>query len=356
MDRFSFFEPGIQADVLQTCWGDRRKYPPANFNLANVRYHFTYTSTLREPLKIVRELVFFLLRGLAVFRSGRRFQVIVAYGTTRTAAAALILKWLTRSKLILDIPGDPRTAYLGDSARPVPSDRLKHSISRIWTRFLLRHVDRLKLLFPEQMDIFPEATRIPKSVFAEFTPVSSVEASADDRGYVLFLGFPWHLKGVDVLIQAFNRISDDFPHCRLKIVGHCPDRAPFETLRANNGRIEFHKGVRHREALELIAGCTCLVLPSRTEGMGRVLLEAMAARKPVIASRVGGIPYYVSDRETGLLFETEDVEQLESCLRLVLGDETLRGQLAARAFEHVHEHLNEHEYARQFTEMIRQTI
>jgi glycosyltransferase involved in cell wall biosynthesis len=356
MNCLSLLGPGIFADVVQTCWGDGRGSCPAKFNLPNVRYHFTYSSTLRQPLRVFWDLAFFVFRGLSIFRSGRRFQLIVAYGTTRTAAAALILKWLTRSRLILDIPGDPRTAYLCDSDHPTSGDKLKHSLAHLWTRFLLRHVDRLKLLFPEQMDIYPQAARIPKSLFAAFVPISSVNASSEEGNYVLFLGFPWHLKGVDVLIRAFNLISDDFRNQTLKIVGHCPNRIPFEALRGDNTRIEFHKGVSREKALELIAGCTCLVLPSRTEAMGRVLLEAMAARKPVIASRVGGIPYYVKDRETGLLFESGNVEQLASCLRLVLGDESLRRQLAARAFDQVHERLNEHEYARQFTEMIRQTI
>ncbi len=356
MRQFYYFDPALQSDVLQPCWGDREKNAPGRFEQPNVRYHFTYSTRLREPVKLAWELAFFVREGLRIHRSDRCFRAIVTYGTTRTGFAGLLLKCLTGARLIVKIAGDPRTAYLADSEQPSVADRLKHRLARAWTRFLLRRVDRLVILFPGQMDVFPEAAAVPQTVCPEFTPISRIQPSTADGRYVLFLGFPWHLKGVDVLIRAFNQVCGEYPGYRLKIVGHCPDRAPFEALRAGNDRIEFYKGVKHAEALALIAGCTCLVLPSRTEAMGRVLLEAMAAGKPVIASRVGGIPHYVTDGETGLLFESESVDALASCLRRILGEPDLRERLAARGFQHAHEGLSEREYARTFSELVAQTI
>jgi glycosyltransferase involved in cell wall biosynthesis len=356
MARFFYFEPWIENDVVQFCWGDRHRHPASRYNQPNVRYHFIYRGHLPEPLGKIRQTAFFVWRGLNVFRSGRRFRIIMCYGATRSAVAGLLLKWSTGAKLVIEVPGDPRTAYLADSMRPCLADRLKHRLSHVWVRFLLRYVDRLKLLFPGQMDVFPEAAAVPQSVYADFTNVSVIQPSASDDQYVLFLGFPWYLKGVDVLIRAFNQVKDEFPCYRLKIVGHCPDRAPFEALRGDNNRIEFSKGVFHDEALQLLARCTCLVLPSRTEAMGRVLLEAMATRKPIIASRVGGIPHYIADDVNGLLFESENVGELATCLRRVLGDPGLRERLADRGFKHARENLDERAFARNYEELIRQTI
>jgi len=63
--------------------------------------------------------------------------------------------------------------------------------------------------------------------------------------------------------------------------------------------------------------CRCFVLPSREEGMGRVLLEAMASAKPVIGANVGGIPALIEDGKNGYLFESEDVDELAKKLDLI---------------------------------------
>jgi glycosyltransferase involved in cell wall biosynthesis len=356
LNRYSFLDAGVVVDVVQPCWGDRKSRPAERYDLPNVRHHLTYSSSFPSGFKIAWDIAYFVFSGLRVFRSGRRFRVIVTYGTTRTAAAGLVLKWVTRAKLIVDIPGDPRTSFVADSTAPSVGDRARHWASHLWIRTLLRQVDRLKLLFPGQADIFPEAVGIPQSVFGDFVATSCIPQATQDGKYLLLLGHPWHLKGVDLLIQAFQRVSAEFPGCRLKIVGHCPDRGPFEALRAGDARIEFLPGVMYPQALELIAGCTVFVLPSRTEAMGRVLVEAMAARKPVIASRVGGVPHYIKHGETGLLFESENIDQLANCIRQLLRDEKLRSRLAARGYEYVHQELNERRFAERFTEMLRDTV
>ena len=73
----------------------------------------------------------------------------------------------------------------------------------------------------------------------------------------------------------------------------------------------------------------CFVLPSRwREAAGLVILEAQAAGLPVVCSRLGGIPEYIEENETGFLFASEDVEGLAAKLTLVANDEALRGAWA----------------------------
>jgi glycosyltransferase involved in cell wall biosynthesis len=353
---FQGVNPRIQIDVLQACWGNRNSSAPAKYNRANVRYHFTYNSKQPALLKVMWYIAFCVTAGTRIYLSGRRFKAIVSYGPTTTALAGLLLKWITGAKLIVEFVGDPRTAYLADSERPTRTDRLKYHLAQYWIRFLLRWTDRVKILFPGQVDIYPEARTVPQTVYPAHVAVNSVPQGRADGRYVLLLGFPWYLKGADILIKAFRRVASEFPDYKLKIVGHCPDRGPYEELRGDCERIEFHPGVHRQEALELVACCTILVLPSRTESMGRVIIEAMAARKPVIASCVGGIPHYVEAGRTGLLFESENVEQLASCLRQLLSDESLRRRLGAAGQAEAFARFGEKANGRYFSEMIFNTI
>jgi glycosyltransferase involved in cell wall biosynthesis len=74
-----------------------------------------------------------------------------------------------------------------------------------------------------------------------------------------------------------------------------------------------------------------LVLPSRSEGMGRVIVEAFCRARPVVASRVGGIPDLVEDRRNGLLVEPSDTAGLADALVRVLDDRELAERLGAAA-------------------------
>ena len=73
--------------------------------------------------------------------------------------------------------------------------------------------------------------------------------------------------------------------------------------------------------------CGIFVLPSRTEAMGRVLLEAMACAKPRIGSDIEGIPTVIEDGQDGLLFRAGDAEDLARKLDRLMGDANLRKSL-----------------------------
>jgi len=79
------------------------------------------------------------------------------------------------------------------------------------------------------------------------------------------------------------------------------------------------------------------VFPSRYEPFGIVLLEAMASGKPVVASKVGGIPFVVEDGKTGLLFERGNVEVLAEKIIMLLRDEELRKRMGEAGRERAKE-------------------
>lgn len=141
-----------------------------------------------------------------------------------------------------------------------------------------------------------------------------------ERPYILGLGRLVQQKGFDVLIAAFGRVAPDHPDLEMVIAGDGPERAALERHAVETGladRIQFLGYVDHGRALSLFAGAEMFVLCSRHEPQGIVVLEAMAAGTPVIASEVGGVPEVVNG-DNGLLFPAGDSEALAERMTAIL--------------------------------------
>lgn len=132
-------------------------------------------------------------------------------------------------------------------------------------------------------------------------------------------------KGQRYLLQALTQIIPEFPLLRVVIVGDGELRVKLETQTKDLGleaNVIFG-GYRH-DAIQLLAGFDFFVLPSLWEGFGLVLLEAMALKKAIVASKVSAIPESVIDGETGILVPPKDVAKLvEALLRLLRHRETI---------------------------------
>ncbi len=141
------------------------------------------------------------------------------------------------------------------------------------------------------------------------------------RRAVLYVGNLKRDKGVIDLVVAFVRIAARRPEVDLEILGTGPVRAEIEELCRRHGlRERVHiRGVRtHDEIAAWIASCDLLALPSYAEGVPNVVLEALAAGRPVVATRVGGIPEIVDDT-AGRLVPCRDIDALAAALDDVLG-------------------------------------
>jgi glycosyltransferase involved in cell wall biosynthesis len=102
---------------------------------------------------------------------------------------------------------------------------------------------------------------------------------------------------------------------------------------------------------------TCLVLPSRSEGLGRVLIESFARGRGVVASRVGGIPDVVRNGVEGILVEPGDVDELAAALIRVLSDPPLASRLGAAAGESYRAwHSTPDEYASRVRSLVDRTL
>ncbi len=136
-----------------------------------------------------------------------------------------------------------------------------------------------------------------------------------------FVGWLLPIKGPEYLLEAMDDVWPDHPEASLVMVGKGDldvDLRAAARRKNVNGKVKF-LGWR-QDIDELMPLFDVLVLPSLNEGMGRVLVEAMAAGKPVVASRVGGIPDLVQDGKTGYLVPPADAKALAGAILKLLNN------------------------------------
>jgi glycosyltransferase involved in cell wall biosynthesis len=126
-----------------------------------------------------------------------------------------------------------------------------------------------------------------------------------------------------------------------------------ERLACDCKQIEFVPAAPNEIALKVMAGCSVFALASRTEGLARVLLEAMAAGKPIVAFAVGGTSHCITHNENGILVEPGNVAALAAGLDRVMNSPELAKRLGAKARTRVFSDFDEHAYTRAFDAMLR---
>jgi glycosyltransferase involved in cell wall biosynthesis len=141
--------------------------------------------------------------------------------------------------------------------------------------------------------------------------------------HLLFVGRLAAVKGVPMLFDALRDLSKDHPALHLTLVGDGPERAALERRAREMGltsRITFAGYKSQAEVAELLRTATALVLPSFAEGVPVVLMEAMAARVPVVTTRIAGVPELVEDGVSGLLVPPGDAHALQVAIGRLLYD------------------------------------
>jgi len=165
-------------------------------------------------------------------------------------------------------------------------------------------------------------------------------ADAEVPGRVLFLGRLDTSKGVFELLDAAAVLAQRYPELRI-VIGGEGDAEGVRRRAAALGiedRIELPGWIdAQARALEL-ARASVFCLPSHAEGLPMALLEAMAARKAVVACGVGGVPEVLRDGDNGMLVAPRDAAALAAALGSVLGDAALRTRLGKRARATIEQH------------------
>jgi len=156
---------------------------------------------------------------------------------------------------------------------------------------------------------------------------SALGLRADDL-VIGTIGWLLPIKGPEDLLEAMQLLWPQHPNTNLIYIGKGELESQLKDLATKSG---FYKNVRflgwRDDVHRILPIFDIFVLPSLNEGMGRAIVEAMAAGKPVVASRTGGIPDLVVDGKTGYLTEPGDPDGLANAIGRLIDSPLLRGQM-----------------------------
>lgn len=253
----------------------------------------------------------------------KKIDTIVVQGPLMEGLLGVALKVILRKELIVELHGDWG---------------FRKNLSWI-APISLKNADKIRgvadYLIAKAKKISPQK---PYFLFPTFTDLDDFLAETDVRlgNYILFVGRADKTKGINYLTEAFFKIEKDFPDFKLVMVGEgLPEgKLPLDKVR------------------EKMKHCYCLVVPSVSEGLPRVIMEAMALGKAIIASSVGGIPDLVKDGKTGFLVKPADSEALTQKMRILLQDKNLTMEMGKGGREFVVDRFSNEKYVRNYLEMI----
>ena len=146
---------------------------------------------------------------------------------------------------------------------------------------------------------------------------------------IIFVGRLVSVKGISYLARAIQKLDKEGFNGHFIIVGDGPEKNKLETLKLSNSKI--HLLGYKKNPVKYIQAADLLVLPSLGEGCPNVVLEAFACGKPVIASKVGGVPDLVHHKKNGLLINPKDAAGLADAIRYLASDEKQRKQMEKEA-------------------------
>jgi glycosyltransferase involved in cell wall biosynthesis len=279
---------------------------------------------------------FFAALPLRIARELREFKphAVLAQGAHETAAALSARKLArTNTVVIADLHGDWRTptrlygSRLRGLQKPV-ADRVALGA--------LRGADGIRTVTGYTTGLVRELGLEPADEFPAYMDFDSFlqeqPKALPARAQALFVGVLERYKNVDGLAEAWRRAAPRVPDARLQIVGSGTLQPVVEQLvRDLPAQTSWTERLAQSGIASALDESTLLVLPSRSEGMGRVIVEAFCRARPVVGSRVGGIPDLVQDESNGLLVEPGDTDGLADALVRVLNERKLAERLAAGA-------------------------
>jgi glycosyltransferase involved in cell wall biosynthesis len=319
---------------------------------ADPRFH------LIEPLPVLDGPLFYARFPFAVARQLRALQpdAVLVQGAQETALA-LVGRRLARSSsaVILDLHGDPLapTRLYGSSVR-----RLLSPPADLLARWAVRRADAVRTLSPFTTGVVRRLGVEPAAEFPAFMDLETFlerePAPLPETTAFLFVGVLERYKAFEVLAQAWRLAAPSMSPATLHIVG----RGAMEEV-ARGLVAEFPDRVRWTPRLPTagvtaaLDEATALLLPSRSEGLPRIVVEAFCRGRPVLGARAGGIPDIVRDGENGLVVEPEDAAALAAAMTRMDTEPVLRQALARGAARDRDRWLaTPQEYARRTRELV----
>jgi glycosyltransferase involved in cell wall biosynthesis len=210
--------------------------------------------------------------------------------------------------------------------------------------------------------IYPGFSAPPEADGRSFRSHRGLEGAAP---LLAVVGNVTHGRGQDVAIRAVKLLTDRFPEVACVIVGGTLSRAADDAYRESLYTLAGDLGVSSRvvftgvveRIFDVYAAADVVVNPARVpEGLGRAALEALAAGKPVVSTRVGAVPEILRDQVDALLVEPDAAEAIADAVATLWSDEELRDSLVRRGRERVSTKLDERRSAQAFREVVDEVV
>ena len=315
------------------------------------------TFRLVQPVqpRAVDGLAFWIALPIRVARLLREHRPEAVFcQTAYDAAAALLARRLARvpARIVVEVHGDWRTStrLYGSPARRMLS-RFADAVATA----ALRRADAVRTVSPFTAALVRELGIEPAADFPAFMyldPFAGPAVPLPARPVALFVGVLESYKNVDRLASAWRLAAPRLDGGALRLVGDGTRIDVAEALVRDLG-IRWDRALTPEEVAAALDDAWVLVLPSRSEGMGRVLVEAFLRGRGVIGARAGSIPDLVTDDVSGVLVDPDDPRELADAIVRVLSDRALAQRLGAGAQAAAAPWLQTpEEYARRMRELV----
>jgi len=323
----------IEPHVL--VWSD--DYRPKVRQLKETRFYLVPQFRRFRLLQIMLAYPFILYPFVFWLLISKRFDVVLIRPGLQGIICALVKRFSllfgTRFSLLVEAFGDWIEVPLVSTGKRFKW--LNRRFLEALSRFSLTSADMLRAESVSTMDKMRQfASQKPYAIFPRvhlelFLDLNVEPTSKDNNIFTaLYVGELIKLKGVNYLLAALQGIHREYSQVRLTIIGDGDCRAELSWMAKDMGIAEYvdFAGFLKPEAVkEHMLKSDVLVLPSLTEGLPRVIIEAMAVGLPVIATDVGSVKELVKNGENGFLVRPRDVEALtKALLRLGSNREQVR--------------------------------
>lgn len=300
---------------------------------------------LPNIIKYLNFLIYTIRFCIKSRKSNVKYDLVITYDPLKTGIIGIIASRILNCKFITEINGTYHSKY-NFYDKSILFSSANAFLYKCIMKLVFSFSHGIKYQYPGQISFFEK--KLKNHVIDAFPNLVQLDIFKNIREdkLILIVGFPFWRKGIDIGINAFKHIAFKYPDWKLKILGWYPDKTLLNKYIANHPQIFYHKPVMPPEMPEHIGTCAIVCCPSRSEGVPRVLMEAMKSGKPIIGSSVDGIPVLIKNGYNGFLFENENVYQLANRLELLISNPELRKFLGRNGSNLVQKEFSKEQYTK----------
>ncbi|MGY5881855.1 MAG: glycosyltransferase family 4 protein [Candidatus Thorarchaeota archaeon] len=193
-------------------------------------------------------------------------------------------------------------------------------------------------------------------IIDNFVDLSSLPTPiSPDKYLISYIGRLTKIKRIEDIIVALQHTCHSDVH--LQIIGEGNLRTKLQRLATTckvEDRVSF-LGFREN-ALDLLNQSICLVIPSLTEGLSRITMEAMGMGKPVIGTNIPGISYMIKHDHSGVLVRTKNPKEIASAIDRIIGDSAFATRIGNNARDHIEHHHSAKRGAEEYTKIYKRIL